>query len=141
MRDKKLILLIVLAGLALLSLLYGILTPSRLRRPGSPEAVTTQSTKPGASNLLAPLERSARKSSYLGWGRNPFSLSEVATVEKPVLNGIVWDQKSPQAIINNQILQKGDRIGRFTITDIQSTSVILTDDTHILELRLGRKRP
>ena len=140
MLDKKLLLLIGVALLAISSLLYGILTPSTTRRRLSSGTHETPSGDSSTLKITAPLERSARKSSFLSWGRSPFSISDLGTGGRPVLNGIVWEEKSRQAIINDQIVQVGDRVGTLTLTTINPTSVTLSDGKHEFELTLGGKK-
>jgi len=45
-----------------------------------------------------------------------------------LLDGIVWDEAKPYAIINNQVLGIGGTIGRNRITKITKTAVFLEED-------------
>ena len=132
--DKKLVLVVLLTLLAVSSLLYGILTPSKMRRGSS--APQTQNA-PAVQPQL-PVERHAKKSSFIIWGRNPFSLKNT-NVSTPVLNGIAWDEKAPRAIINDQIVGVGDMIGKNKVVAIAPNSVKLNDGTQDFELRTGQK--
>ena len=56
------------------------------------------------------------------------------------LNGIVWDEENPKAIINGAIIGIGDKLGVNTIVDIKKDRVILNDGAADFELILGYKR-
>lgn len=141
MKDKKLILLIGLSVLAIFSVIYGIVMPSKARRGSASgplpieKGVATTSSKD-----IAPIERQAKKSQFGSWGRNPF-VPEGTTMQAAArlfLNGIVWDEKSPQAIINDRIVRVGDSVGDRQVVAIGQTSVILKEGDQELELRLGQ---
>jgi len=131
--DKKLILMIGVAVLAVASLIYGIVTPSKVRREIQ-AASKSGSPAPPPLQIPMPLERQAQRTSFADWDRNPFSLGETES-EKPTLKGIAWDELSPQAILNDQIVQVGDRIGKYKVVTIHSRGVVLNDGTKDFELR------
>ena len=81
-------------------------------------------------------ERKKARTSYVDWGRNPFTLSE--SPKASVLEGIMWDAKNPQAIINGNILGIGEKVGSGVIVDIQKTSVIIKNGAIEKEYRLGQ---
>ena len=81
-------------------------------------------------------ERKKAKTSYVDWGRNPFTPSE--SPKASVLEGIMWDAKNPQAIINGNILGIGEKVGSGVIVDIQKTSVIIKNGAIEKEYRLGQ---
>jgi len=70
------------------------------------------------------------RTQFSDWGRNPFMLSgELSeSVRGLLLDGIVWDEAKPYAIINNQVLGIGGTIGRNRITKITKTAVFLEED-------------
>lgn len=143
MPNKKLLVLIGLAAAALLSLIYGILTPSGSRRSlsnASPEAGASASL-PSANNLI-PLEKHAPQVRYTGWGRNPFApaAASVPVASDLVLTGIAWDEKIPKAVINDQIVGIGTKIGDRKVKTIRRDSVVLTDGTEDFELRIGQQK-
>lgn len=63
------------------------------------------------------------------WGRDPFSFTTSgmfdAGLEGLVLNGIVWDIHEPYAIINNDVVKPGDKVGGMTVIEITETNVVL----------------
>ena len=75
------------------------------------------------------------------WLRDPFSGKVYSkNLEHVVLSGIMWDAKGPLAMINNSVTKVGDEVGQYTVLEIKQNSVILTDGSKDLELRLGEIR-
>jgi len=138
-KDKKLLALMILGVLAVVSLLYGILSPSKSKRGLSSQFGTGLGAKPVPKNLL-PQGRHAPRSSYESWGRNPFTLQEGISDKMLVLNGIAWDELDPKAIINDRILSVGDKIRGCTLIAVEPNRVTLNDGTQNFELKLGRKK-
>ncbi|MFC1646610.1 hypothetical protein ACFL2Y_05500 [Candidatus Omnitrophota bacterium] len=139
MQNKKLIILIVLGVLAISSLIYGIVTPSKVRRGLRTEKrVIHKKEEATITKSITPAARRVKRSDYDSWGRSPFTLKKV--VDKTIrLNGIVWDEHIPKAIINDYIVGIGDTIGENTVVDIKQDRVILSDGTRTFELRLERQ--
>ncbi len=143
--DKKVALLGILGVLAAASLIYGIITPSKVKRENAGHNVPSDApgASSGSSEGLAglPVDRVALKSAYTGWGRNPFSEEKQAAETVPVLIGIAWDEKTPTAVINDRILASGDWLdSRYQIKEIKPDRVILSDGARDVELRLGQKK-
>lgn len=78
----------------------------------------------------------------LPWGRCPFSGKAYASSGKPIvdlkLTGIIWDEKTPEALINNKIVKAGDTFGNYVVIKIDRNSVILNNGAEEIELRLGQ---
>lgn len=92
-------------------------------------------------SFVSTSEQKRAKTSYGSWGGNPFVLQlSSRTITKLVLNGIVWDKVTPRAIISNDIVRIGDKIGNNTVVDIKQDRVILNDGTSNFELRLGQEK-
>ncbi len=81
------------------------------------------------------------------WVRNPFKLGVVARA--PViyapgrtvlpdmkLEGIVWDKKSPYAIIDGELRTIGDVVSGFVVQNIKQDRVILEKNGDVFELGL-----
>jgi hypothetical protein len=138
MQNKKLIALIILSVCAVISLVYGMVAPTRSkgRQPISSKPSRDKPVKIAETGFFA--KRDAKKSNYATWGRNPFIPKEVVIKKIPkfILNGIVFDEKGPRAVINDEIVGIGDKIGKNTIVDIRRDSVILNDGISDIELRL-----
>jgi len=78
-----------------------------------------------------------------GWGRDPFSLAATSIkdigLESLILNGIMWDEDNPYAIINTDVVKVGDTLGSgITVVEITKNSVILEEDgdRHTLQLNV-----
>lgn len=76
------------------------------------------------------------------WGRDPFMPQQaVGAVVKAVnlsLGGILWDEKTPKAIVNEKILIKGDTLYGYTVVEIKPRSVILKTGEKNIELYVFR---
>ncbi|MBM3251737.1 MAG: hypothetical protein FJZ11_03035 [Candidatus Omnitrophica bacterium] len=77
----------------------------------------------------------------LEWVRCPFSgkiySSNAGEMIDLKLIGILWDERDPQAIINNKVVGLGDSVGTSTVVEIKQNSVILNEGSRIFEIRLG----
>lgn len=138
MQNKKLITLVVLVVLAIFSLIYGIVTPSRARRQAgaAPSAVSQNET---AQSPLKPAStaRPYKRTAYTAWGRNPFLFKATpAAGSSHILSGILWDERGPRAIIGNRIVSVGDNVAGSEVVSIKEDRVILHDGEKNLELKL-----
>lgn len=138
MKDKKVIILIILGIGALISLIYGITVGPKTRKasPRLESAPTTEAIS--VARRIVPTERKAAKTDFIAWGRNPFVQKESpgAKVSKLVLGGIMWNVENPKAMINNEIVGIGDKVGGNTVVDIKKNSVTVNDGTEDFVLRL-----
>lgn len=140
MQNKKLIALILLGVGAIVSLAYGIITPSKVRRELSskPALKVEEVKKLTLRERVIPKKRLAQRTDFVAWGKSPFLPKEVIVrvIPKLILNGIVWDKKNPKAIINGEIVNVGDKVDESTVVDIRLNRVILNDGTENFELKL-----
>lgn len=136
MSNKRTIALLVIATLVVLSVIRAIIIRPKLHNRVILQEVFEQE----ATILIAPKKRHAKKTEYVFWKRNPFSPFKVSVRTRSVLelNGIMWDVKKPQAIINNRIVEIGDSVAGNTVVDIGEDKVILNNGLDDFELRLGR---
>jgi hypothetical protein len=99
---------------------------------------------PTAEQILREkLGKAPEPSSALPWGENPFvenrrqrtAPSEESPQRELVLNGILWDARTPTAVINDRVVSRGDRIGPWEVVEIQKERVLLSDGatTQVLE--------
>lgn len=141
MRDKKLILLIGLSVVAIISLVYGIVTPSKMRRNLESKAGTVQAASAGQISETGGTVRQLRRSDFALWGRNPFLSRETPAHAgtRLVLNGIAWDEKNPRAVINDRILSVGGEVAGNKVVKIEPHRVLLSDGVNDMELRLGKR--
>ncbi|MBU2504439.1 MAG: hypothetical protein ABIK26_01500 [Candidatus Omnitrophota bacterium] len=144
---KKLIVLVVLGVAAVFSLIYGIITPSTSRRKSHLKPGDTRLKPEGsftgeagiAKEILSSI-RCHRRSEYNSWGRNPFTLFS-APVKRSIgfhLGGIIWDKQTPLAVINDDVVGIGDKVGTNTIVEIKQDIVILNDGIKDFELNLNQ---
>ena len=74
------------------------------------------------------------------WGRDPFvPQTVVSSIVKAVnltLKGILWDEKTPKAIVNEKTLVIGDVIYGYTVIDIKPRSVVLRTGEKNIELQV-----
>ena len=139
LQDKKILILIIVSIAAFFSLLYGILTPSKIKRQimSRTSAVSREGQRPVTPIQSALMEdRGTARSEYQSWGRDPFSPSAINRAVDMELNGILWDTEAPQAIINEDIVGIGDRVRGNIIVDITQDTVILNDGLTDFELTL-----
>jgi len=136
---KKLTILIVLGVLAVTSLTRGILTPSKARRElSSAPAVIQAGGVPVTVKEIVPPTRRAKRSEYTSWGGDPFAppRKSVKRTEEFSLNGVLWDEKTPLAIIDGNTVGIGDDMDGYKIVDIAQDSVLLSDGVDEIRLRL-----
>ncbi|OGX27841.1 MAG: hypothetical protein A2705_05085 [Omnitrophica WOR_2 bacterium RIFCSPHIGHO2_01_FULL_52_10] len=75
----------------------------------------------------------------LEFGRDPFSKQPVTTSgssQELHLSGILWDDVTPTAIINDEIVAVGSRIQGGRVVDIRKDKVILEEGDYHIELIL-----
>lgn len=136
--DKRRIELIiaVVASLIFIILLINALT--KLKRAPSPIPTMPETAVQRAEPALVKPADIERKD--LTWGRDPFVLGEVKSEKKGptrlVLNGIIWDEKNPYAIINDEVVAKGDTIDGNTVIEVRRDSVILDSGTEQFTLKM-----
>ncbi len=144
MRNKKLLILTILRVAAVLSIIYGIFFISRGRwESTSRPAAVYHDEKTQLTRRVTPAIRDAKRTEYVSWGRDPFSLPQDSAITPitPItpttlnLNGIIWVKESPVAIINDNFVGIGDRIDGNTVVDITRDRVILNDGTNDFVLK------
>jgi len=140
MKDKKLIIAIILGIGAVLSLVYGIRGSSGTKASGRSKQEKSESLQ--ATPSAIPKKRLSKKTEHEGWGRNPFvpkgSAAKAGT--NLVLDGIMWSDKSPKAMIGDAIVGVGQTIGPHKVTSITRNSVTVVttgpdgEETTVLKL-------
>lgn len=141
MKNKKVIILIILGVVAIFSLIYGISTPAGGRRSASvsttPE-VTRQSESAQVPDRTMGIKRRAKRTKFVSWSRSPFIPKGVPGTPSSGLNlkGIMWNEKNPKAMIGDAIVEKGNKIGSDTVIEVKKDRVILNDGTKDFELKL-----
>ena len=132
MQNKKLILLIILGIAAVFSLIYGIVTPSKAKRELSNKSAGIKKQRAVTAEInIASNTKRPRRTDFSDWGRDPFSsgpsTAAPSTLSDMVLTGILWDDSAPLAMINDNLVGAGDKIGGYTAVEIKKDRVVLTD--------------
>lgn len=81
------------------------------------------------------------------WIRDPFGFDELARMEAEqmieeeeqieiILNGIIWDESAPLAMVNGELYPKGADISGFEIIDITEESVVLDNGVKRMTLSI-----
>ncbi len=74
--------------------------------------------------------------------RDPFTAAPIISDEglrsEISLTGILWDKAKPLAIIDGNVVKKGERVGNKTVVDIKRDRVILSDGEAFSEFKLAR---
>ena len=135
--NKKVIILIVLVIIAIFGIMRNLRAP--YDRGGS--AISDSSVLTNIAGDISDLTRTVRKTDFDTWKRSPFIPTDVAAKEVPTLalSGIFWDEKKPTAIIDDEIVTVGSKIGDAVIVDIQKGSVRLNDGANDFELTLDEE--
>lgn len=100
-------------------------------------SVNPRKPQPESRALYDLLEQ---RSNSIELKRDPFTVSPIIS-EKSLhseisLTGILWDKLKPLAIIDGNVVKKGQRVGNKTIMDIKRDRVILSDGQILSEIRL-----
>ena len=112
-----------------------------------PEAPNRWDIVGGRINPGAPLfdnlknKKNKKRTAYKDWGKNPFSVSKaaIASVAGPQgtrLGGIIYDANDVCALINDELVHKGDSVDGKKVVEIHRDRVVLNDGIKDIELRL-----
>ncbi len=147
--DKRKKQLIMTAGLVLLLVIAWANTfkavakrkKAKLATPvvAAPAAATVSSKAPVAPAKKPAISQRVEDEDDSAWGRCPFSGKAFYGEAKALdlkLTGILWDEDNPQAIINDEIREKGQKVGKFQIIEILPEEVIISDGTEKFELKI-----
>ncbi|UCD17664.1 MAG: hypothetical protein JSV44_01825 [Candidatus Zixiibacteriota bacterium] len=115
------------------AVIYGLLEFTRETKPPSSPAPQPLAAMPAAERGT-PSHRTIDIEEYSGlqWGRDPFyrGINNSPARPKPetvkwTLNGILYDENTPSAMINHQIVKPGDIIDGAEVIEIGKQGVIL----------------
>lgn len=141
MKDKKVVILVMLLVLAVLSLLHGMNASKKEKRlsqpPAAAEELSDQKNILPASKSVE-IERRAARTQFTSWKRNPFVPTGIqgGSSVNLELGGIMWSGENPTAIVGDAIVKKGDKLGMYEVIEIKQDRVILSDGTKDVVLRL-----
>ena len=129
--DKQKLQIIVLGGLFIVAFFIW-LWPQKKPAIVPAESDTLLAQTLSRISFVQTMPEDNVQSQHQDWGRNPFLLG--AQPVEMVLQGIIWDPVTPQALINDQIVGVGDWVQKMQVIDIQNQKVILSDGTKTIEL-------
>jgi hypothetical protein len=129
----------IITGIGIIILVFLIL--QRAHTPSKPKNIPAagQDSNIQAQGISFTSEEEREAFIKEGWGRDPFFFepsSAAGGIEGFVLNGIVWDAQNPYAIINDNIVKIGDKIGDMVVVGINEKSVVLEESGKIYTLQL-----
>ncbi len=95
----------------------------------------------GFMNPMPGQKKNKKRTSYQDWGKNPFSASKAASAsaagsQGARLGGIIYDANDVCALINDELVHRGDSVDGKKVLEIHRDRVILNDGTKDIELRL-----
>lgn len=142
--DKKKIEIIAVAILAAIFVYFWAGTLTKVTRR---TAVTTPAIVSGPGMLSTELfgtkqPAPVEKTEGSGWGRDPFALRETSpqeadTIASLKLMGITASDKTKaMAVMNDEIVRVGSKIGKFRVLKINPKSVVVTDGTENYTLKM-----
>ncbi len=122
-------------------------TPLIAAPPAAPPAAQPATEAPTAAALpaagaadAAPAlrQRQREQAARWTWSRDPFTRGPaVVGVAGLTLTGIIWDQTSPLAIVNGEVLRPGQEIEGYRLLQIQPDRVWLSDGDQLFQLLLS----
>ncbi|MFA5144298.1 MAG: hypothetical protein WC522_09110 [Candidatus Omnitrophota bacterium] len=136
MQNKKVILLVILAFLAIASLIYGMGAGHRKDASGR-GVIKKKNAAAAAEKDIAESRRRARRTDFRSWKRSPF-IPKGEPRSKLTLNGILADGANFKAMIGDTIVGKGGMVDGSRVIEVTKDKVILNDGTKDFELKLER---
>lgn len=135
--SKEKIQLIVTGILGIVLVLMSARTFEQMRSKKSQRSAPSVVVQPVAADPSAPVYAAlAEEAAKLSVERDPFFPVPKVAASSIVLNGILWDENKPTAIINNEIVQVGQSVNGKVIVGIRKDRVILSDGSKEFELKM-----
>jgi len=143
MDKKQQVQVIITAVLGLVMIFAWMNTFKFLAKRSSARSSRPVSAAVSAANtnlIVSPSKILTQNENNTDWGRDPFS-GKVYSFSHEVgadlnLTGIIFDGKSPQALINDKIAGVGAIVSGWRILEIKPNKVTLSDGTNKIELKL-----
>jgi hypothetical protein len=128
--------LVILAGLFLGNIFFGLLTNLKTPAGAGPKAenITTPLLKPQAPPPLAALPQEKQQALPAETSAAVPPLPEEKPLPSFTLNGIFFAQEEGYALVNNQIVKVGDTVDGSTVKTINSDSVELDSAGTVIRL-------
>lgn len=112
---------------------------SRPKAADSAVMPVVQVNTPDSKGLYNMLEQKVKS---IQLKRDPFTAASIVSDENSrsviSLTGIFWDKAKPLAIIDGNVVKKGERVGNKMVVDIKQDRVILSDGEALSEFKLQR---
>jgi len=148
-KQQKEIIIMVVGAIVLAVVLAGNLIKPKPKTVSPPAGAAAQTVLQKIAPMAAPEKVGPGKAlseSGMSWGRDPFVLVETGagvTAEENVSNLTLEGTTAgvgirPSAIINDEIVKEGSKIGKFTVLSIIKNKVIVTDGKDETELIIDR---
>ena len=130
----------------LLLLVWGRVFFGKPPRPAhNPLAAAASSPKAEIHPL--PVQKVSKPAPNSEWGGSPFEMDRKASTssssdvplvssDRPSVSGILWDPRSPSAVVNGQLVGVGDQVGNWRVMEIRKDKVILSDGVTQEELNV-----
>lgn len=139
--EKKQVELIITGAAILIFIVLLVNTFTKSKRPSPPP---TPVSRPAPEEVEPTLARRVKpeleKKRELDWRRDPFGLEKIIVEGEEaiqlILKGIIWDEEKPFAIINEVVVNKGDKIEGNTVIEIKRDSVILSNGLKKFTLKI-----
>ncbi|MFH1848074.1 MAG: hypothetical protein ABH825_02520 [Candidatus Omnitrophota bacterium] len=146
-KKKTEIIITAVLGAVLVLILARNIPLAFKRRPSAAmqgrASVSRQVSRTASARRVPQAEQEKPEFEDKGWSRDPFFVGQIASGgssdESIVLNGIIWDQGNPSAIVNNTIVGEGEEIGKARIVEIKENSVIVQQDGSMHELYIWQE--
>ena len=111
------------------------------------EAIDTLNARdsiPGLRNpfkrvYVAPPPSAKKKVESKSKSKKPVRRKKRIVRPKITINGIIWEQSNPFAILNNDIYGEGDKIKGYTIQTIQDTMIVLANNEDVYSIVIERE--
>jgi len=141
MENKKLIVLGALVAVNIL-VFFNAFSPTSKKISKVATKTVLQPQEKGEASAPVTLEsKSSSSTAHELWGRDPFVRKLApAQSEKESLEGIIWDEETPMAMINDSVVKVGDNVNGNTVIEIKQDCVILNDGRKNFELKLGERQ-
>ncbi len=137
-KNKKIVAVVILGIAAIFSLAYGVIT-SRAGRPVISAVPATGFVSPDEAIHIQMHSRRARRTQCTSWKRNLFSLTGASGdgSSDSGVQGIMWSENDPMAIVDGCIVHKGDSVAGGTVADIRKDAVIINDGSKDIEVAVN----
>jgi hypothetical protein len=147
-RQKLELVAIPVLALVLLLVLWSSLAKVGIFRSKGPPKIAPAAALPEAGSRAIETREEPKKEApieNLAWGRDPFVLREVSgegasEIQDLSLMGITWssDRKAYSAIVNDELVVVGSKVGKFKVVEIGKDRVRVADEKGTYDLNLKK---